>query len=378
MAVIRPNPGGARQVPANSRPRTDHRRLGRRPQRHRNLFSSGRAVRIRPGLGAVLQLALDVRDPGNQRPHRPGDRTRRRRRHSPALSRPGPLCARAVADRRQCHQPRRGPWRRWAAAGAAGAWAATSTSPIRWLHHRDHPRPAGDGDLPQIPPLRRLVSEMADTGRCSPMSAVVFTSSISTGAEVLLATWSWPQHQSGTADDDHHWWSPSSAPPSAPISCSGRPRKRSRTRSASDPEAKPLLERDPGQARKPELSTDSHGTPIVGMASFQPDRLLHHPHHGGDPARGMASHRYPDLGPGGGSRSKPIAGPLVAFLLFSLGHHRHRAFGGARVGRISGLCRSARLAGWKVGLARTSCASEAIGFYVPDWSGHHPRLGRRS
>ena len=112
----------------------DHRRLGRRPQRHRHLFAGRRAIRLRARLDAAADLSADVRDPDDQRPYRPGDGTRPRRQHAAALSGGAALWARRPAAGRQHDQHRRRSRRHGGGAAPAGRrrrrWSASSAS--RW------------------------------------------------------------------------------------------------------------------------------------------------------------------------------------------------------------------------------------------------------
>ena len=70
----------------DSGPGSDHRRLGRRSQRHCDLFPGRRPVRLWAHLDAAVHLSADGGDPGDQRAHRPRHRTRHRRQYAPQLS----------------------------------------------------------------------------------------------------------------------------------------------------------------------------------------------------------------------------------------------------------------------------------------------------
>ena len=89
------------------RPRSHHRRGGRRSERHRHLFPGRRPVRLRHAVDDVLHLPADGGHPDRQRPHRPGDGPGPRRQHPPALSGVAALRHRRPAARRQHHQHRR-------------------------------------------------------------------------------------------------------------------------------------------------------------------------------------------------------------------------------------------------------------------------------
>ena len=98
---------GTTEAPRYYGARPDHRRLGRRPQRHRHIFPGGRAVRLRHGVDAAVHLSADVRDPADQRTYWPGHRPGPRRKHAAPLSGITALPAGRPACGRQYHQYRR-------------------------------------------------------------------------------------------------------------------------------------------------------------------------------------------------------------------------------------------------------------------------------
>jgi hypothetical protein len=65
------SPAAATLAPARpARPKADHRRLRRRPERHRHLLADRRAVRLRDVLGNAVLLPAHAGDPGDHRAHR--------------------------------------------------------------------------------------------------------------------------------------------------------------------------------------------------------------------------------------------------------------------------------------------------------------------
>ena len=99
------------QIPGRPRPGLDHRSLGRRPKRHRHLFSGRGAIWLYAGLDALADLSVDVRDPDDQRPGRTGHRIWPRRKHAPLLSGPRALSPGRPPGCRQHDQSWRGPRR---------------------------------------------------------------------------------------------------------------------------------------------------------------------------------------------------------------------------------------------------------------------------
>ena len=119
-------PGSVQEAGAGG----DHRRGGRRSQRHRHLFPGGRPVRLRPAVDRGADLAADGRRAVGQRPHRPRHRPRPRRQHGEGLS----AQRRDAAGRCCCSSPTPSisaptspPWARppswcWAAARSSTRW----------------------------------------------------------------------------------------------------------------------------------------------------------------------------------------------------------------------------------------------------------------
>jgi len=111
-----------RELVGQARAGPDHRRRGRRPQRHRDLLAGRRAARLRRGCPDAVHLSADGGHPARERAHRARHRARAGRGLRALLPQMAGGRAGPAAAHRQRHQPRRRPQRhgRLGRAGAAG------------------------------------------------------------------------------------------------------------------------------------------------------------------------------------------------------------------------------------------------------------------
>ena len=105
-----------------SRPGTDHRRVRRRPQRHRDLLASGRGVRLRPLWTLLLTYPLMCAIQMISARHRPGDGQGHRRQPAAALF---PACA----------------LRRWWACCSSPTSSTSAPTSARWARRLQLIRP---------------------------------------------------------------------------------------------------------------------------------------------------------------------------------------------------------------------------------------------
>ena len=143
--------------PARAGRRPDHRRGGRRSQRHRHLFPGRRAVRLRDAVDHAADAAADGRDPARQRAHRLRYAARPGRQHQARFSANSAVGRGRTAADGQHAQPGRG-YRRDGAGGASGRGRAGRA--VCGGFRRAQPDAAGVHALSGL----RALAQMADAG----------------------------------------------------------------------------------------------------------------------------------------------------------------------------------------------------------------------